>query len=494
MKVFQSDEEIIHGVLSGKRVFGLRKEKNFSLWFKVLIRAADLIDDRFFTKGCYMYPWYGLELTKRIIGHLETLLRRTNHKEERYPSLVPFSVFMKEKDFFEGFQGEAYLITETLKKEKLEEPLVFRPTSETIIYPLWALRIQSYKDLPMKIFQTVNVFRLETKMTKPFLRLREVTFFNEAHTAHATLDDAEEQVKEAITVYKTFFNDLAIPYLVVKTPTWDTFPGALYNYDIITVMPDGKCLELGSVINLGMKFSKVFDIKFINEKGKMCYVYQTCYGISERSVGALIAWHGDSKGLVLPPEFAPIQIVIIPIFYDENQKASVLQKSLDIKQLLEEKYRVVIDDSSKTPGYKFHYWEMKGVPIRIEIGPRDLEKRSLIIFRRDKCLKYTIQETQLLNEIEKIVKAFRDILMRKAKKIFKDSIVIAKNINVFRENISKRPVIMPFCGEKGCADTIEINFKREIIGFVENFSEKLPDTCILCNRSAKRWALVGKTY
>ena len=493
--LFQDEEKIIREVLSGKRIFGISKEKHFSLWFKVVLRAADIVEDRFPTKGLYMYPWYGLDFIKRVIRHLEELLEETGHREERYPSLVPLSVFMKEKDFFEGFQGEAYLITETLRKERLDEPLVVRPTSETIMYPLWAKRINSYKQLPIKIYQTVNVFRLETKMTKPLLRLREVAFFNEAHTAHRNLEDAERQVKEALNVYMRFYDDLAIPYFVIKTPSWDTFPGALYNYDLITVLPDGKCLELGSVINLGQKFSRVFNIKFVDEKGRWEYVYQTCYGISERAAGALIAIHGDDRGLVLLPEYAPIQIVIVPIFYSDEQREIVMKKCIDIKKGLEKEYRVYFDDSmERTPGYKFHYWEMKGVPLRIEIGPRDVEKKEITLFRRDLNVKEKVAEDSLFRKIREVFSEFRENLRKRANEYFKEKVIIARDIDDLKKYVKGRPVIIPFCGKEECASFIETNFETEVLGFIENFNKKLPKTCIMCDDDAKHWALVGKTY
>ena len=460
-----------------------------------MLRAADIVEDRFPAKGFYMYPWYGLDLIKRVIKHLEELLDETGHKEERYPSLVPLSVFMKEKDFFEGFQGEAYLITETLRKEKLDEPLVVRPTSETIMYPLWVKRINSYKQLPIKIYQTVNVFRLETKMTKPLLRLREVTFFNEAHTAHKNLEEAEKQVKEALKVYMKFYDDLAIPYLVIKTPSWDTFPGALYNYDLVTVLPDGKCLELGSVMNLGQKFSKVFDIKFVDEKGEWKHVYQTCYGISERAVGALIAIHGDDRGLILPPEYAPIQIIIVPIFYSDEQKNTVMKKCFNIKKNLEKEYRVHLDDNvEKTPGYKFHYWEIKGVPLRIEIGPKDIEKGEVTLFRRDLNVREKVAENSLLRKIKEIFSEFKKNLKKKAEEYFKKKIVIAKNLEELEEHLKNKPIIIPFCGKEECANTIENRFETEILGFIENFKEKLPEKCVACSSKAKHWALIEKTY
>ena len=494
-------EKIIRDIVSGKRFFGINKDDDFSLWFKVVLRSADIVEDRFSSKGFYMYPWYGLDLIKRVMGYLEGLLKCAGHKEERYPSFIPLSVFLKEKDFFEGFQGEAFLITRTLRGEKLEDPLVVRPTSETIIYPLWAVRIRNYKQLPVKVFQTVNVFRLETKAVKPLLRLREIAFFNEGHTAHRTMEETEEHIKNILEIYKEFFHELGIPYFLVKTPEWDTFPGAVYNYDFITVLPDGKCLELGSVINLGEKFSRVFKIDFTDKDGKQKYVKQTCYGVSERVVGACIALHGDERGIVLLPEFAPIQIVIVPIFYGEKQKTDVLEKCTHLKNTLEHDFRVVIDDNpDKTPGYKFHYWEMKGVPLRIEIGPRDIKQRKITIFRRDKNEKESVYEEKVKERIIEILREYKKAIREKTMKSFEKYVTVAYNLKEFREKIETQPVIIQFCGNKECSDAIKSNFNREVIGFIEKTTmketlfKKTNNSCLICGKTAKTWALVGKTY
>lgn len=542
------------------------KEKNFTEWFLNVLRKADVIEDRYPLKGLYMLPSYGLSITKNIIGILEDLLRKTGHLEERYPSLIPISIFYKEKDFLEGFMGESYLIDKTLKKEKIEEPLVLRPTSETVIYYLWSLRLRNYKQLPLKIFQTVNIFRCETKMTKPFLRLREVMFFNEAHTAHRTLEDSEKQIKEAINIYKEFFNILSLPYLIIKTPEWDTFPGALYNYDFITVMPDGKALELASVINLGQKFSRAFDIKIhdpqpimylgenkfsvlleneeellikiYKDKGVLeinnirfedndikeiefseneksikilrkyieeylktknlkikpwRYIFQTCYGVSERVVGAYIAIHGDNRGLVLDPMISPIQIVIVPIPYKEN-KEKILEKANELYELLKEKYRVVIDLSDKTPGEKFYFWEMKGVPVRIEIGPKDLEENKVTIFRRDINIKERIDESKIEEKIEQIFKEFKENLMKKAKEYFNRKLFYINKLEDIDKYKDKGIIIAHICKREDHANLIKEKFQREVLGYIVEGYKKFKGKCIICGKEIEDLAVIGKTY
>lgn len=480
-------------IMSKEKEFEINKNKDFSKWYLKVLRKAEIIDDRFPAKGMYVYSWYGLDLIKKCISILELLLKVHKHKEERYPTLIPYSVFMKEKKFFEGFQGEAYLVTKTLKKE-LDEPLILRPTSETAMYYMWSMWIRSYAQLPLKIFQTVNIFRCESKMTRPLLRLREVIFFNEAHTAHATKEEAEEQIKEAIEIYRKFFDDLLIPYLIIKTPKWDTFAGALYNYDFLTVLPDGKTLELGSVINLGQNFGKAFDIKFQDKDGKKKYVWQTCYGIAERVVGALISIHGDNKGLRLPFEIAPIQIVIIPILKKDEEK-EILNYCENIKNKLS-KFRVLLDESERTPGEKFNIWELKGVPIRIEIGLREVKNNEITISRRDikERIKLKINE---LERVEEIGKEITKNLKKEAKKWFEGRIKYAENLEELKKNIKEGFVKIPFCSidenGKKCAEKLkEI---CEIVGTLYPEENKpINKKCLVCGKEAKVYVYACRSY
>ncbi|MCC6043582.1 MAG: proline--tRNA ligase, partial [Desulfurococcaceae archaeon] len=267
-----------------RKAIGIDKYKEFDEWYHAVLREADIVDIRYPVKGMIVWKPYGLKalrLTQRI---LIELLEKTGHEEAYFPTLIPESIFAKESEFLKGFGGETFAVEGTATK-RFNERLFIRPTSETVMYYMWNLWIKGRKDLPLKMYQAVNVFRYETKMTHPILRVREIMGFIEAHTAHATPHEAEQQIREAIEIYKAFFDRLQLSYFIVKTPPWDTFAGAEYNYDFITVMPDGKGLELGSVINLGQRFAKAFDIKFMDVDGQFKYVYQTCYGVSERVLG-----------------------------------------------------------------------------------------------------------------------------------------------------------------------------------------------------------------
>ena len=254
----------------------------------------------------------------------------------------------------------------------MDVKLALRPTSETSIYYMMKLWVKVHTDLPIKLYQIVNTFRYETKHTRPLIRLREIMTFKEAHTAHATKEEAEEQVKEAIEIYKKFFDTLGIPYLVSKRPDWDKFPGAEYTMAFDTIFPDGRTMQIGTVHNLGQNFAKTFEIIFETPTGDKDYAYQTCYGISDRIIASIIAIHGDEKGLILPPIVAPIQVVIVPLIF-KGKEEMVMNKAKEIYNLLKDKFRVHLDDRDIRPGRKFNDWELKWVPLRIEIGPKDIE-------------------------------------------------------------------------------------------------------------------------
>ncbi len=450
---------------------------DFSQWYNRVLREADIVDDRFPAKGMYHYPWYGFEAIKRTIGLLEKLLRETGHREERYPMLIPYSVFMKERDFFEGFQGEAYLITRTLKDE-LEEPLVVRPTSETAMYFMWSLRLRSHRDLPLKVFQTVNIFRCETKMTKPLLRVREVMFFNEAHTAHKDAEGAERQIKEALNVYSRYFQTLKIPYVLIRTPEWDTFPGALYNYDFMTVLPDGKALELGSVINLGTKFAKAFEITVLNERGEKAYVHQTCYGVSERTFGAMVALHGDEKGLAIHPLVAPIQVIVVPI---PGVSPEYVDKVVD--RLGE--FRVEVDWSEKTPGWKYNYWELKGVPVRVEVGPKEEERNTVVLKKRTGGEREEVELGGLALRVGEMLKEVEEDLERRAQEKMAEVLVPAKSLEEVKPG---KAYLVGLCEEKECAERVEKETGMEVLGYTEE-----EGTCVVCGKKAKI-ALVARKY
>ena len=467
-------------------------KKNFGEWYDRILAYADVIDDRYPVKGLYVWKPYGYTALKLMMHRMEHLLDATGHHETYFPTFVPASMFAKEADFLRGFGGESLRVTK-VGNETLEEELIVRPTSETIMYPMFSLWIRSWRDLPFKIYQTVPIFRWETKMTKPMLRVREIVKFKEAHTVHATAEDADRQIREGIGVYEEFFRALKIPFIVLKTPSWDTFAGALYNYDFFTVMPDGKAIELGSVINLGQKFAKAFDIKYLDKKEEKQYVYQTCYGISERSLGAALALHGDDKGLVFISEIAPVQVVVVPILKGKDDKAVFDYAKKMAKDLY--KYRMLIDDAEgTTPGEKFFHWEAKGAPIRIEIGPKEVESGKLVVVRRDTGEKIQVAEKGLEKAVEKMLKEIDENVYENSKKFFNSMITVCKSIEDAQKTLGGKGGIvrLAWCGAEKCGKEMEEKLVGKALGIDEH--EKVVGKCAVCGKKSEYHLNFGRTY
>ncbi len=476
-----------------KYLFEIDKFSDFPKWYHEILKKADIIDIRYPVKGMNVWKPYGFKALRNVQKIMIKLLEETGHEEAYFPTLIPESVFSREKEFLEGFGGETYVVTGT-KTKQFNEKLYVRPTSETVMYYMWNLWIKGRKDLPLKMYQIVNVFRYETKATHPILRVREIVSFIEAHTAHATKEEAEEQIKEAIKIYKEFYDRLLIPYFIVLTPPWDTFSGAEYNYDFVTAMPDGKALELGSVINLGQKFAKAFDIMFMDEDGVKKYVYQTCYGISERSLGAVIAVHGDNKGLFFPPEIAPIQVVIVPIMRSGEEE--ILEYSKKILNILRKHgVRVYLDDDMEhTPGWKYYYWDMKGVPTRIEVGRRELSNNTATIARRDKRSKIIVPLDKLIESLNNVWNDINKYLYKKALEQLKKLVIITEN----PEEVQGRKglIITPWDETEECANELEAITGKGVLGTIVESPIKLPSSgrSICSRRKTSKWAILGVTY
>ncbi len=463
-------------------------KKNFSEWYDKILAYADIVDDRFPLKGAFVWKPYGYKALSLMMKKMEKLLEKDGHKRCQFPMIVPMSLFKKEKDFLEGFTGETLRITKIGRRD-LDEELIVRPTSETIIYPMFSLWIRSYRDLPLKVYQIVPIFRWETKMTKPMLRVRELAAFKEAHAVHATLEDAEKNFKNMVKLYEEFHSFLKIPFISLKTPEWDTFAGALYNYDLFTILPDGKAVELGSVINLGQKFSKAYDIKYMDEDEKEKYCYQTTYGISERSFGSALAIHGDDKGLVFSSEIAPIQVVIVPVSNDKI----VLDRTKVIRELLEKEFRVEIDSSDKTPGEKFYHWEAKGVPIRIEVGNKEVEGNFFTISRRDDSSRHKIYEKEIVKEIHSTLKDIDMKLYEKAEKFFLSMITNVDTSGEAEKVLKEKGGIIriPWCGDNSCGKKMSEDIVGQALGIDEK--EKTDKKCAGCGKSGKYMLHIGRT-
>jgi prolyl-tRNA synthetase len=469
----------------------LPTKSNFSEWYNELLLMAEIMDVRYPVKGLYVWFPFGFDVRKRTYAIIRELLDK-DHKEALFPLLIPENEFMKEAEHIKGFENEVYWVTHGGKNE-LDMKLALRPTSETAIYPMYKVWVRSHADLPIKIYQIVNTFRYETKHTRPLIRLREITSFKEAHTVHATWEEAADQVKEATRIYKEFYRRLAIPTIVSKRPDWDKFPGADYTMAVDTLMPDNKTLQIGTAHHLGSNFAKTFDIKYEDINGEQVLAHQTCYGISERSIAALISLHGDDKGLVFPPEIAPIQVVIIPILFGKSDET--LNACREVAQRLKAKnIRVALDETDERPGAKYYKWEMKGVPLRVEIGPRDLKNNAATVVRRDTGNKENVPLADIESEIEKRFIAIHESLFKKAQESLERRLIACTTIEEVKENISNGIAKIPWCGVRECGLAMEEAVGAGILGIPEGELGKGTGICPVCKKETKNIAIMAKTY
>ncbi|RLF25118.1 MAG: proline--tRNA ligase [Thermoprotei archaeon] len=470
---------------------------DFSKWFRDVISQAEVYDYRYPVKGVGVWPPYGMKIRNNVITLMKRLLDESGHEEVLFPMLIPEDLLRKEAEHIAKFEEEVFWVTHGGKRP-LERRLALRPTSETAIMAMFKLWIKDHTDLPLKVYQIVNVFRYETKATHPMIRVREVTTFKEAHTAHATFEDAERQVKEAVEIYKRFFDELCIPYMISLRPEWDKFAGAVYSIAFDTLLPDGRALQIGTVHHLGQNFAKAFEVTYLKPDGTHEYVYTTSYGISERVIAALIAIHGDDHGLVLPPHVAPIQIVIVPIPYKGVEKEVYKTCEEVYKELLKHGFRVVYDKREDiTPGEKYYYWELKGVPIRIEIGPRNLKENTATISRRDTLDRKDIPLDRLIYELKKLMDDIKQSLYDRAWKWLRSRVGIVEDIEQAKDIVTKRQgvAVVPWCGSESCGLEIEERTEGRVLGVPldEKYDVK-GRRCIICGREAKHMIRVCKTY
>jgi len=466
------------------------KKENFSEWFSEVCFKCNLIDLRYNVQGFVVHRPWAMKIIKKIYSLFEKELEKTGHEPVLFPVVIPEKNFIKEAEHVEEFAPEVFWITEAGGK-KLEEKLALRPTSETAMYQMYSLWIRSYKDLPFKRYQSVSVFRNE-KTTKPFLRGREFLWI-EAHDAFATEKEIMKQINEDMIITKKIVEDhLGLPIMFFKRPQWDKFAGAVDTYAADILMPDGKVNQISSTHNLGNNFSKVFDVSFLDNKGEKKYAWQTCYGPGIwRMMAALIAVHGDDKGLILPFELAPIQVIIIPI------KDSALKKCESIKKELEKNcIRVEIDKRDETPGWKFNDWEMKGVPIRIEIGPQEIKEKTLTLARRDNGKKYKIKEKNLIKTLKKFEKEILDNLKNKATIFLKNNIHNAKSRKEVIDIIKKGGYArINFCGREVCAkDMQNVTQGGKVRGTRADKKELATGKCAWCGGLGKEVVYVAKQY
>lgn len=472
----------------------VKKKENFSEWYTQIVLKAHLADYAP-VKGLIVLRPYGYSIWESLRLSLDQKLKSTGHDNGFLPVLIPESLLSKESDHFAGFTPEVFWVTHSGDTE-IGDRLALRPTSEALAYSMYSKWIKSWRDLPLKINFWNTALRAEIKATKPFLRTSEF-LWQEGHTVHATKEEAEDEVMTILDMYKKIVEEeLAIPVIIGKKSEKEKFVGAVYTTTMEAIMPDGKALQMGTSHFLGQNFSKPFDVKFLDKQNIETFAWQTSWGVSWRLIGALVMIHGDDKGLVLPPRVAPIQVVIVPIYYSPSDQNVVLEKASEIKETLtKHSLRVHIDARDEvTPGYKFHDWEMKGVPLRIEIGPKDIAKGKMVLVRRDSLEKtdLTFENTEdgVLNKLNEI----QQKLFENSKNLLNEMTKEVTDFEEFKSEIEKGGFLnSPWCGDAKCEETIKDSTGADIR--VIPFDSKHGDSkCIVCKNASKTHAIFARSY
>lgn len=466
-------------------------EEDFAQWYTDIVKKAELADYSS-VKGCMIIRPYGYALWENIQSFLDKNFKKTGHVNVYMPLLIPESLLEKEKDHVEGFAPEVAWVTHG-GEEKLTERLCVRPTSETLFCDHWSKTVESYNDLPKLYNQWCSVMRWE-KTTRPFLRTTEF-LWNEGHTLHRTKEEAKAETLQQLEEYRKCFEEfLAIPVLSGKKTDKEKFAGALETYTIEAMMKDGKSLQSGTSHNFGDGFTKAFDITYSDKDGQLKHPFQTSWGLSTRSIGAVIMVHGDNNGLVLAPGVAPTQLVIIPI---AAHKGGVIEKAEEIeKRLVNMDLRVKTDKSDKTPGWKFAEYEMKGVPVRLEIGPKDIEKNQCVLARRDTMEKEIVSLDDLEKRLPELMKEIHENLFNTAKKRMEERTYSASNMEELKELANHEIpgfIKAPWCGDLACEEKIkeEAGLTSRCILEGDKVEGK---KCSCCGKDAKHMVVWGKAY
>ncbi len=465
-------------------------DEDFAKWYTDIVKKAELVEYTS-VKGCMVIRPYAYAIWENIQRLLDGMFKQTGHENVCMPMFIPESLLNKEKDHVEGFAPEVAWVTYG-GSEKLEERLCVRPTSETLFCEHYSNIIRSYRDLPKLYNQWVSVVRWE-KTTRPFLRSREF-LWQEGHTIHETAAEAVEETERMLGVYTKFCEDcLAIPVVQGKKTESDKFAGAVSTYAIEALMHDGKALQAGTSHYFGDGFAKAFDIKFSDRNNKQSFPHQTSWGVTTRLIGAIIMTHGDDNGLVLPPAVAPIQAVIIPI---AAHKGGVIEKARELEEKLKGAFRVKVDDSDNTPGWKFAQYEMKGVPVRIEMGPRDIENGECVLVTRHNREKTVVKLENIVEVLEQKLKEVHEGIYNKALKNRENRTYDCTTIDEINEALNTKGdgfIRAMWCGEEGCEDEVkaQTGAGSRCIPFEQ---KSLSDKCVCCGKPAKTMVLWGKAY
>ena len=470
------------------------RSKDYSRWYTDVVQMGDLADYSP-VKGCMVIKPHGYELWENVKAGLDRRFKATGHVNAYFPLFIPLSFIQREAAHVEGFSPELAIVTIGGGKQ-LEEPLVVRPTSETVIGHMYAKWIQSYRDLPVLINQWANVVRWEMR-TRLFLRTMEF-LWQEGHTAHATAEEAQEETLRMLNVYAEFaVEDAAIPVIAGRKSDSEKFAGAVTSYSIEAMMGDRKALQAGTSHFLGQNFARAFDIKYLDENNELQHVWTTSWGLSTRMVGAIVMVHGDDQGLVLPPRLAPVQLIIVPIWKSDSERAQVLEVVAQVEATLRGEVRMHVDDRDEySPGWKFNEWELRGVPLRLEIGPRDVERDQVTLARRDvpgREGKSGVPLSGLGEEVQEMLATIQADLYRRALDSLQANTYDPKDYAEFREAVSQGFAYSWWCGDADCEARIKEDTKATT-RCVPLDQEPGTGKCIGCGKEAVERAIFGRAY
>lgn len=473
----------------------VKKAVDYAEWYTQVVLKSEMADYAS-AKGFMVLRPHGYAVWEKIRDYIDRRIKETGHRNAYFPALIPESLLKKEGEHFEGFVPEVFWVTYAGNR-KIGERLALRPTSETIAYDSYARWIRSWRDLPLLLNFWNTVMRAEIKSTKPFIRTSEF-LWQEGHTAHATSEEAEKEVRDILEVYRQLIEEeLAIPVLTGLKSEREKFVGAVYTTTLEAVMPDGLVLQMGTSHNLGQNFSRPFGIRFIGKDEREHFVWQTSWGVSWRLIGAVIMVHGDDKGLVLPPRIAPIQVIVIPIHYKSEDVEPVRRKVEELAgRLRGVGITVQIDDREQyTPGWKFHDWELRGIPLRVEIGPRDVKKEEVMLVRRDTGERTSVEESGAVEEISSLLEEIQRSLFHRAKRMLDGYTFTAKDYEEFRQRLKDKGgfIRAGWCLESRCENKVkeETGADIRIIPFED---EAVFGRCVYCGEEAKKVVYFAKAY
>ncbi|HLF16694.1 MAG TPA: proline--tRNA ligase [Candidatus Thermoplasmatota archaeon] len=474
------------------------KSKDFMEWYNEVVELAELTDKRYPIKGMNIWRPYGWALMSRIDQFTREEMARTGHGEVSFPLMIPEKLFMKEADQIKGFGSEVFWVTHAGDNPLPDgERWVVRPTSECAMYEVFPLWIRSHTDLPLLTYQVCNVFRYETKQTRAFMRVREIHFF-EDHSVFADERSARAHVEADLEIVRHVYSKLALPALTSKRPDWDKFPGAVDSIGADVVMPSGRTLQCATVHYYGENFAKAYNMKYEAPEGGHKHCHQTTYGMSERLVGAVAGCHGDDNGLIMPPEIAPIQAVIVPVLFKEGSEA-VMKACAEVHARLKAAgLRVELDTREKTSGDKYYHWELRGVPLRLEVGPKDVEKKSVFAARRDmgKEGKRPIPLAGLEEGVKALLAEVQANLLKRQTEFMRSRIKACRSLDEAKALDEKETVgcifVLAICSD-GCAAQVEKGLDIKTLGVPVDESFK-PAPCAVCGKNAKDTLRFGRTY